>query len=140
MDHFKREKDASIRRAAFVAYWLSKFVFGEHPAYSIKPLYFPLAIKIAAGACFPLAPLLLGQLYTQLDLLHAEELIGTSCHIVATAFNSSIVHTFLWEHALEYITKGRKPYEARNKFASIPEEVVAHVGDFQGDVPLCIVG
>jgi hypothetical protein len=130
MDHFNREEDASIRRATFVAYWLSKCVFGEHPAYSIKPLYFPLAVKIAAGACFPLAPLLLGQLYTQLDLLHAEELIGVSCHIVATAFNSSIVHTFLWEHALEYITKGRKPYEARNKFASMPEDVTAHVGDF----------
>ena len=95
MDHFSREGDASIRRAAFVTYWLSKCVFGEHPAYSIKPLYFPLTIKIAAGACFPLAPLLLGQLYTQLDLLHAEELIGVSCHIVATAFYSSIVHTFL---------------------------------------------
>jgi hypothetical protein len=135
MDHFNRVEDASIRRAAFVAYWLSKCVFGEHPAYSIKPLYFPLVVKIAVGARFPLAPFLLGQLYTQLDLLHAEELVGASCHIVATAFNSSVVHTFLWEHALEYITKGRKPYEARNKFASMTEEVATHVGDFQGDVP-----
>uniref|UniRef100_A0A2N9EV39 Aminotransferase-like plant mobile domain-containing protein n=1 Tax=Fagus sylvatica TaxID=28930 RepID=A0A2N9EV39_FAGSY len=74
-----------------------------------------------------------GQLYTQLDLLHAKELIGVSCHIVSTAFNSSIVHMFLWEHALEYITKGRKPYE--NKFTSMPEEVAVHVGDFQGNVP-----
>jgi hypothetical protein len=40
---------------------------------------------------------------------------------------------FLWEHALEYITKGRKPYE--NKFTSMPEEVAVHVGDFQGNVP-----
>ena len=129
MDHFNKVEDASIRRATFIAYWLSKCIFGEHPAYSIKPLYFPLAVKIAAGARFPLAPLLLGQLYTQLDLLHAEELVGESCHIVATAFNSSIMHTFLWESALEYITKGRKPYETRNKFVSIPEEVAAHVGD-----------
>ena len=89
-----------------MAYWLNKCIFGEHPAYSIKPLYFPLAVKIAAGNCFPLAPLLLGQLYTQLDMLHAEELVGASCHIVTTALNSSIVHTFLWEHALEYIKKG----------------------------------
>jgi hypothetical protein len=36
---------------------------------------------------------------------------------------------------LEYIRKGRKPYEARNKFASMPEGVVTNVGDFQGDVP-----
>uniref|UniRef100_A0A2N9ETF3 Aminotransferase-like plant mobile domain-containing protein n=1 Tax=Fagus sylvatica TaxID=28930 RepID=A0A2N9ETF3_FAGSY len=135
MEHFNRETDPLIRRAAFVAYWLSKCVFGEHPAYSIKPLYFPLAVKVATGVCFPLAPLLLGQIYTQLDLLHAEELAGASCHIVTTAFNSSIVHTFLWEHALEYIKKGRKPYEARNKFASMPEGVVTNVGDFQCDVP-----
>ena len=53
MDHFNRVEDESIRRAAFVAYWLSKCVFGEHPPYSIKPLYFPLAVKIAVGACFP---------------------------------------------------------------------------------------
>jgi hypothetical protein len=64
MDYFNREEDPSIRRAAFIMYWLSKCVFGEHPAYSIKPLYFPLAVKIAAGACFPLTLLLLGQLYT----------------------------------------------------------------------------
>ena len=96
MEHFNREDDPLIRKVAFVAYWLSKCVFGEHPAYSIKPLYFPLAVKIAAGVCFPLVPLLLGQLYTQLDLLHAEELIGASCHIVTTALNSSIVHTLLW--------------------------------------------
>jgi hypothetical protein len=135
MEHFLRIEDPLIRRAAFVSYWLSKCVFGEHPAYSIKPLYFCLAVKIAAGVRFPLAPLLLGQLYTQLDLLHAEELAGASCHIVSTAFNSSVVHTFVWEHALEYIRKGKKPYEIRKKFASMPEGVVTNVGDFQGDVP-----
>ena len=37
---------------------------------------------------------------------------------------------------MEYIRQGRKPYEARNNFASMPEEVAAHVGDFQGDVPV----
>uniref|UniRef100_A0A2N9GIL9 Aminotransferase-like plant mobile domain-containing protein n=1 Tax=Fagus sylvatica TaxID=28930 RepID=A0A2N9GIL9_FAGSY len=135
MEHFLRIEDPLIRRAAFISYWLSKCVFGEHPAYSIKPLYFCLAVKIAAGVRFPLAPLLLGQLYTQLDLLHAEELAGASCHIVSTAFNSSVVHTFVWEHALEYIRKGKKPYEIRKKFASMPEGVVTNVGDFQGDVP-----
>uniref|UniRef100_A0A2N9IUI7 Aminotransferase-like plant mobile domain-containing protein n=1 Tax=Fagus sylvatica TaxID=28930 RepID=A0A2N9IUI7_FAGSY len=138
MEHFLRIEDPSIRRAAFISYWLSKCVFGEHPAYSIKPLYFCLAVKIAAGVRFPLAPLLLGQLYTQLDLLHAEELVGASCHIVSTAFNSSVVHTFVWEHTLEYIRKGKKPYEIRKKFASMPEGVVTNVGDFQGDVPCCV--
>ena len=136
MDHFKRKEDASIRKAAFVAYWLSKCVFGEPLAYSIKLLYFRIAVKITVGVCFPLAPLLLGQLYTQLDLLHAEELVGLSCHMVATAFNSSVVYTFLWEHALDYITKGRKPYKAKNKFATMAKEVAVRLGDFQRDVPV----
>ena len=40
---------ATARRAAFIAFWLSKFVFRSHPHYAIKPLYFRLAIKISAG-------------------------------------------------------------------------------------------
>jgi hypothetical protein len=60
MDYFKRKEDASICRATFVAYWLSKCVFGEPLAYSIKPLYFPIAVQIVVGVCFPLAPLLFG--------------------------------------------------------------------------------
>jgi hypothetical protein len=56
MDHFMRERDASIRRAPFVAYWLSKCVFSEPPAYSVKPLYFHITVKIVAGVCFPLYP------------------------------------------------------------------------------------
>lgn len=50
-------------RAAFVAFWLCKFVFGSHPHYAIKPLYFHLAIKISAGVSLPLAPMFLGHLY-----------------------------------------------------------------------------
>jgi hypothetical protein len=130
-----REEDAPTHKAAFVAYWLSKCIFGEPPTYSIKPLYFHIAVKIVAGVCFPLAPLLLGQLYTQLDMLHAEELVGMSCHMVATALNSSVVHTFLWEHASEYISNGRKPYEARNKFATTAAGVATRFGGFKKDVP-----
>ena len=37
------------RHAAFVAFWLCKFVFRSHPHYAIKPLYFCLAIKISDG-------------------------------------------------------------------------------------------
>ena len=53
----------SARRAAFVVFWLCKFVFGSHPHYAMKPLYFRLAIKIFAGVSLPLAPMFLGHLY-----------------------------------------------------------------------------
>ena len=53
----------AARRATFVVFWLCKFVFGSHPHYAIKPLYFRLAIKIFAGVSLPLAPMFLGHLY-----------------------------------------------------------------------------
>ena len=53
----------SARRAAFVTFWICKFIFGFHPHYAIKPLYFHLAIKIAVGVSLPLALMFLGHLY-----------------------------------------------------------------------------
>ena len=52
-----------VRCAAFVAFWLYKFIFGSHPHYAVKPLYFQLAIKIFAEVSLPLAPMFLGHLY-----------------------------------------------------------------------------
>ena len=53
----------SARHVAFVAFWLYKFIFGSHPHYVIKLLYFRLAIKIAARVSLPLASMFLGHLY-----------------------------------------------------------------------------
>jgi hypothetical protein len=75
----------------------------------MKPLYFQLAVKISIGTSFPLAAMFLVQFYTQLDLLHTDEMAGESCHTVATVFNSSVLQAFLWEHAKGYSTDGRKP-------------------------------
>jgi len=68
----------TVRRAAFVMFWLCKFIFGSYPHYAVKPLYFifgsyphyavkplyfRLAIKISARVSLPLAPMFLGHLY-----------------------------------------------------------------------------
>ena len=79
------------RCAAFVAFWLCKFVFGSHPHYAIKPLYFPLAIKISAGVSLPLTPMFLGHLYVQLDILWRDESQAGSCHIVTSSVHSAIL-------------------------------------------------
>ena len=60
-------------RVAFIAFWLCKFIFGSHPHYAVKPLYFRLAIKISARVSLPLAPLFLGHLYVQLEILRSDE-------------------------------------------------------------------
>ena len=75
------------RRAAFVVFWLCKFVFRSHPHYAIKLLYFRLAIKIAAGV----TPMFLGHLYVQLDILRSDESQAGSCHIITTSVHSTIL-------------------------------------------------
>ena len=52
-----------ICRAAFIAFWLCKFIFGSHSHYAVKPLYFHLSIKISTRVSLPLAPMFLGHLY-----------------------------------------------------------------------------
>ena len=44
------KKDKEVRRAGFLAFWLSKFLFSEFPGYGIKSAFFPLAISLAKGA------------------------------------------------------------------------------------------
>ena len=60
-------------RVAFVVFLLCKFVFGSHPHYTVKPLYFRLAIKIVAGVSLLLAPMFLGHLYVQLEILWSDD-------------------------------------------------------------------
>ena len=78
-------------RAAFVAFGLCKFVFRSHPRYAIKPLYFPFSIKISVGMSLPLAPIFLGHLYVQLDILRSDESQVGSCHIVTSSVHSTIL-------------------------------------------------
>ena len=52
-----REKDKEVRRASFLAFWLSKFLFSEFSGYGVKSTFFSLAIKLTRGVQYPLAPL-----------------------------------------------------------------------------------
>ena len=63
----------TTHHTAFVTFWLCKFIFGSHPHYAMKPLYFRLAIKISVGVSLPLAPMFLGHLYVHLDILWSDE-------------------------------------------------------------------
>ena len=82
---------ATARRAAFIAFWLCKFVFGSHPHYAIKPSYFRLVIKISAEVSLSLAPMFLGHLYVQLDILRNDENQAGSCHIVTSSVHCTIL-------------------------------------------------
>uniref|UniRef100_A0A2N9J8I3 Aminotransferase-like plant mobile domain-containing protein n=1 Tax=Fagus sylvatica TaxID=28930 RepID=A0A2N9J8I3_FAGSY len=117
------ESEKYVRCAAFVDFWLTKFVFCEHPHYAMHPLVFRLAIKISYGNCFPLAPMFLGHLYTHLDLLHVDELVGASCRVVASVINMSLLQACLWEHLKEYRSKCRKLKNVAAKFEKMPSVI-----------------
>ena len=85
------EKDKEVRWAGFLAFWLSKFLFSEFPGYGIKFALFPLVISLAWGAQYPLAPVFLGHVYSQLDQLHGDEVEGDSCHTITSSLHCAIL-------------------------------------------------
>uniref|UniRef100_A0A2N9H7D7 Uncharacterized protein n=1 Tax=Fagus sylvatica TaxID=28930 RepID=A0A2N9H7D7_FAGSY len=91
---------------------------------------------ISAGHCFPLAPLFLGHLYSQLDLLHDCEIQGDSCYILSAAFNTSALQTFFWEHSVSYAFAARDKSAAWSRFSDLPREFLEHFPDFRDNLPL----
>uniref|UniRef100_A0A2N9G8W3 Aminotransferase-like plant mobile domain-containing protein n=1 Tax=Fagus sylvatica TaxID=28930 RepID=A0A2N9G8W3_FAGSY len=91
---------------------------------------------ISAGHCFPLAPLFLGHLYSQLDLLHDCEIQGDSCYILSAAFNTSALQTFFWEHSVSYTFAARDKSAAWSRFSDLPREFLEHFPDFRDNLPL----
>lgn len=51
---------------AMLSYWLSWFVFSSRPEDGIHPFVFMMAIVLAKGERFALAPIYLGSLYVRL--------------------------------------------------------------------------
>ncbi|EXC28863.1 hypothetical protein L484_004993 [Morus notabilis] len=74
--------DPDDRSEAMIALILSRFILpGPFPD-TISGHLFPMAIAIIRGERLPLALLVLAQLYTQLDLLSEDEVIGAGCLVL----------------------------------------------------------
>ena len=134
--HFMHYKEVPIRHAAFVLYWLCKCTFGNSPYYSLNAVYIPLAIRISTGHCFPLAPLFLGHLYSQLDLLHDCEVEGDSCYILHATFNTSALQTFFWEHSVSYLFVAKDKAAAWGRFSDLSQEILARFLDLRNNLLL----
>jgi hypothetical protein len=134
--YFAKGTEPAVRRAAFVAYWLCKCVFGDAPYYSMKPLYFRLAVKISFGHRFPLAAMFLGYLYLQLDSICLDEICGGSCHFITTCFNTSALQTFLWERSLNYQEVGNDNSQIREKFRNMSRHILSRYPDLRTNLPL----
>ena len=58
---------SSYELKAFITFLPSRHLFKGYPLEKILNRHFPLAIKLARGQSFPLAPYFLGTLYSHLD-------------------------------------------------------------------------
>ena len=121
------------RRVTFVTFWPCKFIFGSHPHYAVKPLYFHLAINISAGVSLPLAPMFLGHLYVQLDILQSDEKQVGSCHIVTTSAHSTILQHLLCERCVTHLAKCRPFRFANEGYHSCPKVITDFYGRFAFD-------
>ena len=130
------ESEKYVRCADFVAFWLTKFMFCEHPHYAMQPSVFRLTIKIFSSNYFPLAPIFLGHLYTHLDLLHADELVGASCRVVAFVINMSLLQACLWERLKEYRSKCKKLKDVATKFEKMPFVIADKCVGFRQGFPI----
>ena len=98
--NLSQEKDKAVRQARFLTLWLSKFLFTEFPGYGIKSVFFPLAIRLARGAQYPLALMFLGHVYSQLDLLYRDEVEGNPCYSITSSLHCAIFQVFMWDQSL----------------------------------------
>ena len=122
--------------ATFVVFWLCKFFFGSHPHYAMKPLYFRLAIKIAARVSLPLAPMFLGHLYVQLDILQSDESQADSCHIVTSSVHSTILQYLLYKRCAKNLLECRPFRFAKDKYQLCSQVITDFCGRFESDFPL----
>ena len=123
-------------RVAFITFWLYKFIFDSHPHYVVKPLYFRLAIKISTRMSLPLAPMFLGHLYMQLDILQSDEKQVGSYHIVTTSTHSTILQHLLWECCTRHLAKCRPVCFAKERYPSCSKVITDFCGRFAFDFSL----
>ena len=114
-------------RAAFILFWLCKFIFGSHLHYAVKLLYFRLALKISTGTSLPLAPMFLGHLYI------FDESQAGSCHKVTSSVHSTILQHLLYERYARHLAKCRPVHFSKEKYQSCPRIITNFFGRFEFD-------
>ena len=130
------EKDKEVRRAGFLTFWLNKFLFSEFPGYGIKSALFPLAISLARGAQYPLAPMFLGHVYSQLDQLHRDEAEGDSCYVITSSLHCAILQVLMLDHSSVTLSRCRYLKFVKDKFQGSPNVVKGLCGSSTDSHPI----
>ncbi|XP_059670027.1 uncharacterized protein LOC132315693 [Cornus florida] len=88
--------------AAFLSYWLDRFIFEGKPDGAINQRVFPLAAVLSRGRTLPLAPMFLGTLYYRLDMLKQDCARSLGRYEVTTYVSCSFLTLFLFERFPSY--------------------------------------
>ena len=58
----------------------------------------------------------LGHVYSQLDLLHGDEVEGNSCYVITSSFHCAILQVFMWDRSSVTLAKCRSLKFVKDKF------------------------
>ncbi|KAI8534241.1 hypothetical protein RHMOL_Rhmol10G0074400 [Rhododendron molle] len=83
--------------AAFLAYWLTWYIFPGPPKDGVDTALFELAAILASGESVPLAPLFLGTLFKRLDMLHDAARHSCGRYDLPIYVATNFLHMFLFE-------------------------------------------
>ena len=133
---FSKEKDKSVWQAGFLVLWLSKFLSSEFPGYGVKSTFFSLAIKLAQGTKYPLAPMFLGHIYSQLDLFHGDEVEGNSYYTISLSLHCVILQIFVWDRSHVTLAKCRNLKYVKDKFQGSPNVIKRSCGSSIDEHPI----
>jgi len=107
-----------------------------YPRYGVKSVFFPLAIRLAQGAQYPLAPMFLGHVYSQLDLFHGDEVEGDSCYAITSSLNCAILQVFMWDRSPVTLAKCRNLRFVKDKFQGSPDVIKGVCGSSTDSHPI----
>ena len=99
-------------------------------------MYFRLAIKISARVSLPLAPMFLGHLYVQLNILRSDEDQAGSCHIVTSSVHSTILQHLLYKRCARHLAKCRPVHFVKEKYQSCLRAITDFCFRFESEFSL----
>ncbi|KAG5548821.1 hypothetical protein RHGRI_014241 [Rhododendron griersonianum] len=109
--------------AAFLAYWLTWYIFPGPPKDGVDTTLFDLAAILASGESVPLAPLFMGTLFKRLDMLHDAARRSYGMFDLPIYVATNFLHMFLFERfprvAPDRMILGRMIVEGRGNRAEM---------------------
>ncbi|KAJ1406807.1 Aminotransferase-like, plant mobile domain [Sesbania bispinosa] len=110
-DHFEAGPDhpQPLERAAFIAFWLSRYVFFGPPWESMSPAIITLASLLAEGIRLPLASFYLGGLYGRLYQIQEQMYFSYGHFSINSCVDAVFVQMFLYERFPRYGPVRRVP-------------------------------